>query len=63
MLNINYAQAVAILDAFGGDEDTVVTISKTDDQGDRGHSGPGLYLHYEACRDEGSIFLGPEADA
>ena len=29
----------------------------------RGHSGPGLYLHYEACRDEGSIFLGPEADA
>lgn len=55
-INLTYAQVQQLIEAFGGDEDTVICVENGD-----GHSGKGVYVGYQACREEGSDFLGPEA--
>lgn len=55
-VNLTYAQVQQLVEALGGDEDTVLCIQAGD-----GHSGKGIYVGYEACREDGSDFLGPEA--
>lgn len=51
------AQAVALVEAFGGDEETVFTVTNATD----GHSGPGLYASISDYSEEGSTFLGQNA--
>lgn len=55
MINLTYKQAQQIVDAFGGDEETVVVL-KTGG----GHSGNGIYLGYKDSENEGSQYLGAE---
>ena len=54
-IEITYEQAKALLEAFGKDTDATIIVSIGDGTS---HSGPGLYAHYEACAEEGSLFLG-----
>ena len=55
MINITLKQAKMIVDAFGGDEDGVASLSKGE-----GHEGKGLYLGWAGYEDEGSEYLGEE---
>lgn len=57
-ITFTHAQAEALLDCFGGDEETTITVMEA---GDEGHSGPGLYAVCDGREDEGSIYLGPNA--
>jgi hypothetical protein len=52
-------QAQALLDMFGGDDETVITVAPGDASS---HSGPGLYAYISDYPDEGAIFLGPEGE-
>lgn len=52
-----YAEAVDLVECFGGDESTEITVIDSA----TGHSGPGLYAYTTDYPDEGSTFLGPEA--
>ncbi len=54
-MEFTLAQAQALVDAFGGDEETRMTVGDGDG---KGHSGPGLYAWPSEYPDEGSIFLG-----
>lgn len=54
-MNLTYKQAQAIIEAFGGDESTVVKLSIG-----AGHSGEGIYLGDKDHNEEGSVFLGAE---
>lgn len=50
-------QAQALVEAFGGDEESIMTVTEVKD-GQKSHSGPGLYAHCTDYPEEGSIFLG-----
>lgn len=54
-INLTYAQAQALVEAFGGEEETIICIETGG-----GHSGEGIYVGYPACLEEGSDFIGPE---
>jgi len=54
-MDFTFEQAKALLAAFENDPETIITVIEGDETS---HSGPGLYAAYEACTDEGSIFLG-----
>ena len=56
-MNFTYEQAKNLLEAFGGDEETIITVEEGTKEW---HSGPGLYAIYEACPEEGALFLGKE---
>lgn len=53
-MNFTLEQAENLVEAFGGDKETVVCVTFAED----GHSGKGLYAHYEDYPEEGSTFLG-----
>lgn len=57
MPTLNLHQAQTLLEMFDG-EDSLITIQESD----TGHSGPGIYAHFEEYPDEGSTFLAPEPD-
>lgn len=52
-IDFTLKQAQALVDSFGGDEETVMTVQESE----TGHSGPGLYAFCEDVKDEGAIFL------
>lgn len=55
-MEITYPMAVTLLDTFGGDEETILTIDHCN-----GHSGEGVYCWDGDYPDEGSVFLGSAA--
>lgn len=57
-MDINLKQAEALIEAFGGDEDVVLTLVEGDEHF---HSGPGLYVNDE-YQEHGCIFLGKIED-
>ena len=57
MPTLNLHQAQTLLEMFDG-EDSLVTVEESA----TGHSGPGIYAHFEEYPDEGSVFLAPEPD-
>ena len=52
-------QAQALLEMFGGDDETRITVAVGDALS---HSGPGLYAYHTEYPDEGALFLGPEGE-
>lgn len=57
-ITFTHVQAEALLECFGGDKETTITVMEA---GPGGHSGPGLYAVCDGSEDEGSIYLGPNA--
>jgi len=55
-MDFTYDQARDLFEAFGGDEETVITVTLVTN----GHSGPGLYASFTDYPEEGGIFLGDE---
>lgn len=56
MLSFSLDQAKELVEQFGGDEDTEISVTEETEA----HSGPGLYAHVTDYPDEGSTLLGPE---
>ena len=56
-MDFTYQEAKDLLEFFGGDEETVITVIEVKD-GDPNHSGPGLYAYYSEYHDEGTMLLG-----
>lgn len=56
-MEFSLKQAQALVDTFGGDEETRMTVEDGDG---KGHSGDGLYAWPSEYPDEGSVFLGEE---
>ena len=54
---LSHQQARDIVEAFGGDDDSIIQVTRVVEGG---HSGPGLYCHEVEYPDEGSTYLGPE---
>ena len=57
MPTLNLFQAQTLLEMFDG-EDSLITVEESD----TGHSGPGVYAHFEEYPDEGAVFLATEPD-
>jgi hypothetical protein len=55
MIRLNLEQAKQLVELFGGDEETVITLSNG-----MGQSGKGIDAEYSAYPEEGSYFLGQE---
>lgn len=58
-ITFTHAQAEALLECFGGDEEATITVIEGDETS---HSGPGLYAYSSEYPDEGLIFLPEEHD-
>ena len=56
-LDFTLAEAKELVKVFGN-EDGTITVTECD-----GHSGHGLYAHFEDMPEEGSVFLGGTSDA
>jgi len=54
-MNISYTQVKALLNAMGGDEDTVFTLIQGDSEF---YAGEGLYARIYEMEEEGVYFLG-----
>jgi len=55
-MDFTYKQAKALLEFFGGDEETEVTVVEVK-EGELSHSGPGLYVYYTEYPEDGSFLL------
>lgn len=53
-MNFTLEQAEELIETFGGDKETIVCVTFAKE----GHSGEGLYAHYDDYPEEGSVFLG-----
>jgi len=59
-MDFTLKQAQALVEAFGGDEESNMTVVEVKD-GQASHSGPGLYVHCTDYPEEGSTFLGNDS--
>lgn len=56
MLTLNLHQAKQLVSLFGDCDDTLVTVQKCSE----GHSGMGVYAHYDEYPEEGSWYLNEQ---
>ena len=57
-MRIDFKQATQLLELFGGGAAEVILIQVDKECGGNWHSGEGLYAYYEACPEEGAVYLG-----
>lgn len=58
MIEFTKPQVEALLEMFGGDDETMIAVERW---GDEAHSGSGLYGYHSDYPNEGSILLDPPA--